>query len=107
MERVCFIFELMEAAEERYDRAHAVIWPEMLALLAEAGISDYSIFRAGIRLYAFLKAEPSWEAAQAVLRGLDVQRRWNAGMAPLIAWQLDDDGRFREAVEVFRFDGRD
>ncbi len=107
MERICFVFEVKEGAEERYDRAHASIWPDMPALLSGAGISDYSIFRDGTRLYAFLKAEPSWDAAQAVLRSSEVQQRWNAEMASLIAWQLDGEGRFHEAVEVFRFDGRD
>ena len=45
MQRVAFLLRLRPGAEEAYDKAHEEVWPEMLALLKRAGISEYSIFR--------------------------------------------------------------
>ncbi len=45
MQRVAFLLRLRPGTEEAYDKAHAEVWPEMLALLKRAGISEYSIFR--------------------------------------------------------------
>lgn len=45
MERVAFCLQLREGAGEAYDRAHQEVWPEILALLKAAGVSEYSIFR--------------------------------------------------------------
>ena len=45
MQRVAFLLRLRPGAEAAYDKAHEEVWPEMLALLKRAGISEYSIFR--------------------------------------------------------------
>ncbi len=45
MERVAFCLRLRKDAGEAYDQAHQEVWPAMLALLKQAGISEYSIFR--------------------------------------------------------------
>lgn len=105
MERRCFIFELKNGAEGRYEETHREVWPEMLALLDEAGVYDYSIFRDGTRVYAFLKVKDSWDATSRILGESPVQARWETFMAPLIAWQKDDDGNLHFAHEVFRHDG--
>ncbi len=45
MERVAFCLNLRKGAGDAYDKAHREVWPEMLALLKRAGVSEYSIFR--------------------------------------------------------------
>lgn len=42
--RIAFKMKLHAGCEEEYRRRHDEIWPELSELLAEAGISDYSIF---------------------------------------------------------------
>lgn len=106
MERVFFMFELHPGAVEEYKRRHDEIWPEMLELLDEAGIFDYSIFSSGTMLYGCFKAEPNWATANSVIRSSPVQRRWEASMSDLIAWQLDENNQLRMGREVFRHDGR-
>jgi L-rhamnose mutarotase len=44
MQRVAFKMYLKKGFEEEYKKRHDEIWPELSQLLAEAGISDYSIF---------------------------------------------------------------
>ena len=81
MQRVAFCLRLRPGAENAYDRAHAAVWPEMLALLKRAGISEYSIFRRDRLLILVMKVEDfdaTWEKIEAD----PVNARWQAAMAP-------------------------
>lgn len=106
MERVFFMFELYPGAVEEYKRRHDEVWPEMLELLDEVGIFDYSTFSSGTMLYGCFKAEPNWATANRIIRNSPVQQRWKAHMADLIAWQLDESNQLRRGREVFRREGR-
>ncbi|MGO1244939.1 MAG: L-rhamnose mutarotase [Sphingobacterium sp.] len=44
MEKIAFKMKLKPGMREEYERRHAALWPEMVSLLSENGISDYSIF---------------------------------------------------------------
>jgi L-rhamnose mutarotase len=44
MNRVAFKMKLFPGFAEEYRRRHDEIWPELTALLKDAGIYDYSIF---------------------------------------------------------------
>ena len=57
MQRVAFLLRLRPGTEEAYDEAHAAVWPEMLALLKRAGISEYSIFRRDQLLFLTMHVE--------------------------------------------------
>lgn len=104
MERVCFTFGLVPGAGPEYRRRHDEIWPEEVDVLRESGIVEYSIFLRGDDLYAFLTVAGSWDETLAYLKESEVQRRWAAAMSDLIAWQVDPDGSFALADEVFRFE---
>lgn len=43
MEKYAFRMRLNPGMEDEYKRRHDAIWPELVALLKAAGISDYSI----------------------------------------------------------------
>lgn len=42
MEKYAFRMTLNPGAEAEYRRRHDAIWPELVALLKEAGVEDYS-----------------------------------------------------------------
>ena len=44
MHKVAFKMKLFPGFEAEYKKRHDEIWPDLLALLKESGISDYSIF---------------------------------------------------------------
>ncbi len=44
MERIGFTMKLFPGKTEEYKRRHDAIWPELAALLRDAGISDYGIY---------------------------------------------------------------
>lgn len=43
MEKFAFKMQLNAGCRAEYERRHDEIWPELVALLKDAGISDYSI----------------------------------------------------------------
>ena len=43
MEKYAFTMQLLPGQEAEYERRHDAIWPELKALLHNAGVSDYSI----------------------------------------------------------------
>ena len=44
MERIAFKMKLLPDYAEEYKKRHDEIWPRLVILLKETGISDYSIF---------------------------------------------------------------
>ena len=44
MEKYAFKMRLNEGQAHEYQARHDTIWPELVSLLKEAGVSDYSIF---------------------------------------------------------------
>ena len=44
MARVGFTMKLFAGKEEEYKKRHDAIWPELVSLLKEHGIKEYSIF---------------------------------------------------------------
>ena len=43
MQKHAFKMRLHQGCEDEYRRRHEEIWPELVTLLKEAGVSDYSI----------------------------------------------------------------
>ncbi|WP_380058263.1 L-rhamnose mutarotase [Falsihalocynthiibacter sp. SS001] len=43
MEKIAFTMQLRAGQRDEYERRHDEIWPELAALLKDAGVSDYSI----------------------------------------------------------------
>jgi L-rhamnose mutarotase len=44
MKKVAFKMKLKPGYKEEYKKRHNEIWPELVSLLKDAGISDYTIF---------------------------------------------------------------
>ncbi len=96
------MLRLKEGTEEAYDKAHAQVWPEMLALLKQVGFAQYSIFRRETLLFLYLQAE-DFEAAWIKLDKDPVNLRWQAAMSPYFQDAQDTRAgeRFPMMQEVF------
>ena len=55
--RYAFMLRLQPGTAEAYEAAHRQVWPEMLSLLKESGISEYSIYRRDDLLILALRAD--------------------------------------------------
>jgi L-rhamnose mutarotase len=82
---VAFRMRLNDGAQADYKARHDAIWPELAALLTEAGISDYRIFlhEPTLSLFAVLTRAPDNRIAD--LANHPIMRRWWAHMADLMA----------------------
>ncbi len=80
MQRVAFCLRLKEGAAEAYDKSHREVWPEMLSLLKQAGISEYSIFRRGELLILSMRVE-DFDATWDMIERDPVNTRWQKEMA--------------------------
>ena len=102
LKRYAFILRLNPGVSEAYEKAHREVWPEMLALLKSAGISEYSIYRRDELLVLTLRAA-DFEGTWKQLEDHPVNLRWQQAMAPLFAPHegLRPGERFPMMEEVF------
>jgi len=105
MPRYAFRLRIRAGAIEQYDLEHTRVWPELLAKLKEAGISDYFIFRRGQDLFLTLCAE-NFERAWEALDQDAVNQRWQAFMSNLFEpiADLEPGERFAMMKQVFHLD---
>ncbi len=102
MERIAFCLRLRKGAGEAYDNAHRAVWPEMLALLKRAGVSDYSIFRRDELLVLSMHVE-NFDQVWDRIEQDPVNTRWQQAMAPYFDTMepLRPGERFPMMREVF------
>jgi L-rhamnose mutarotase len=104
MQRIAFQLGLKcddPAVRAEYVARHDAIWPEMNALLSEAGMRNYSIFRLGTQLFAYCEVD-DWAATQRHLDGSEVNARWQAYMADILDSPVDPaTGSFFMLEEMF------
>ena len=81
-EKIAFTMRLDPGQAEEYRRRHAAIPPELVALLREAGIRDYSIDPATGTLFGVLWRHR--DHAMADLPAHPVMQRWWAHMADIM-----------------------
>ena len=102
LKRYAFMLRLREGTAGAYEEAHRAVWPEMLALLKRAGISDYSIFRREQLLFLTMSVE-NFDETWARIEADPVNARWQQAMAPYFAPldPLQPGERFPMMREVF------
>ncbi|MBL7740842.1 MAG: L-rhamnose mutarotase [Chitinophagaceae bacterium] len=101
MARVAFKMIMFPGKEAEYKKRHDEIWPELVQLLKETGISDYSIFLdSGTNsLFGVLKAEnPS---ALDNLPSQPVMQKWWAYMKDIMESNPDNSPVSIPLKEVF------
>ncbi len=88
MQRIAFLMSIKPGTEEEYSRRHQAIWPEMVAELRAAGAHNYSIFRAGTTLFAYLEVE-DLARYRAALASSEIAARWEAYMQDILIRAVD------------------
>ncbi len=104
MNRVAFKMKLKPGVAEEYKRRHDEIWPELVWLLRQAGISDYTIcLDVDTHTLFALQTQSDLNLSQT-LPDHPIMRRWWSYMKDLMECQ--DDGRPLEwpLVEMFHMD---
>lgn len=84
MEKYAFRMTLLPGMADEYRKRHDEIWPELVALLKEAGVQDYSIHLDPETHALFGVLWRRHDHGMADLPGHPVMQRWWAHMADLM-----------------------
>lgn len=85
MEKHAFKMQLNAGMAEEYMRRHDAIFPELVELLQQAGITDYSIFFDEETNTLFCVMWRRRDHGMAALPGHPVMQKWWAHMADIMA----------------------
>ncbi len=101
MQKYAFTMRLNPGMEAEYRKRHDEIWPELVALLKEAGISDYSIHldRDSRTLFGVL-----WRRDDHGMEDLPaspIMQRWWAHMADIMEVRPDNEPVATPLVTLF------
>lgn len=104
MEQIAFTMQLKPGMAAEYRLRHDRIWPELLALLHEAGIRDYSIFldEATHVLFAVLRRTPGHRTDDLPQQAL--MQRWWQHMADIMQTQPDGSPTQQPLLPMFHMD---
>jgi L-rhamnose mutarotase len=101
MQRVAFKMKLFPGNKEAYQQRHDAIWPELVQLLQDTGISEYSIFldEESNTLLGVLQVAD--KAALDALPQQPVMQKWWAHMSDLMETNGDGSPVSIPLQEVF------
>jgi L-rhamnose mutarotase len=104
MKRNAFTMKLKPGFEAEYRKRHDEIWPELSKALADAGVSDYSIFldEETLTLFAVQKLSDGHTADD--LPSHPVVRKWWNFMADIMEVNSDNSPVCKTLAEVFHAD---
>ena len=104
MVRYAFRMRVREGKLEEYIAHHAAVWPDLLADMQAAGITNFSIYHDGLDLFASLESDDI-AASNARMAASDPDRRWQTLMGDFLEDGVGEDGgRSRPMPEIFRMD---
>ena len=86
MRRACFMLQINDGAEERYERLHAEMSSDVVNAIRDAGRHNYSLFRVGTTVIGYVEAERDFSASTDAL----------AASATFQDWAREFDGVFAE-----------
>jgi len=102
MERYAWKATVKEGMLAEYIRRHNEIWPELTAVLNEAGIHNYTIWNVGSELFGYYECEHGAEFAARVQAESPVVDRWNEYMKDVMVMEMDPEtGAQPRLTQVF------
>ncbi len=104
MERRAFVMKLKPGYEAEYKRRHDAIWPEMLAELKAAGISDYSIYLDPESLLLFALQTRADDSTADDLPRKAIVRKWWDYMGDIMETNPDHSPVSKPLTRVFHLD---
>ena len=105
MEKYAWRAKILDGMLEEYVRRHHAIWPELLEVLKEAGITNYTIWNNGTDLFGYYECRQGIEHAAVVQAQSLVVDKWNAYMKDVMVMQMDPETGAQPLMkQVFCFD---
>lgn len=93
--------KLLPGHTEEYKRRHAAIWPELIALLKQHGVADYSIFLDEETNVLFAVQRNHEQQSSQDLGANEIVKRWWAYMADIMETNSDNSPVSKPLTCVF------
>ena len=104
MERYAWKATVLPGKLDEYVRRHNAIWPELQAVLHQAGIRNYTIWNVGDELFGYYECGSIAEAARVQAES-PVVDRWNEYMKDVMLMEMDPETGAQPLMkQVFFFD---
>ncbi len=100
-EKHAFKMKLFPGMEAEYRKRHDEIWPELVTLLQEAGVSDYSIHLDPETNILFGVLTRPKHHSMAALPDHPVMKKWWAHMADIMESNADNSPDTRDLITLF------
>ncbi len=90
---------------EEYKTLHAAVWPEVLAMIGECGLRNYSIFLTGETVFSYFEyVGENYEADMAKMAADPATKRWWTFTHPCFDTSLTGDF-YTDCEQIFYFSG--
>jgi L-rhamnose mutarotase len=89
VEKYAWRARIVDGAAEEYKRRHSEIWPEMLEVLKEAGIVNYTIWLSGNELFGYYECEKGIQYAAKVQAESPTVKKWDEYMKDILIMEKD------------------
>ena len=103
MQKVAFKMQLKPGMKEEYEKRHAAIWPELVALLKDNGIADYTIFL-DEKTYTLFAVQRLTGNSSQELGNTELVQRWWKYMADIMETNPDFSPVSTPLINVFHLD---
>ncbi|MBQ0083178.1 MAG: L-rhamnose mutarotase [Clostridiales bacterium] len=105
MEKYAWKATVKEGCLEEYRRRHDNIWPEMVEVLKNAGIKNYTIWNVGNELFGYYECEKGIKFAADAQANSEVVKRWDEYMKDVMVMEMDPEtGAQPLLIKVFELD---
>ena len=101
MEKFAFKMQLNPGCQDEYRKRHDAIWPELVALLKGAGVSDYSIYLDEETDTLFGVLWRTDDHGMEALPAHPVMQRWWAHMADIMVTEPDNKPVLAQLTPLF------
>lgn len=91
MERYAWKARIVPGQKEEYIRRHNEIWPELVGVLKQAGIGNYTIWNTGDELFGYYECAHGAAFAAKVQAESPVVDRWNTYMKDVLIMEMDPE----------------
>lgn len=105
MERYAWRAKVIEGKLDEYIKRHNNIWPELSALLKQAGIKNYTIWYNDGDLFGYYECEKGMDYATSVQAQSPIVDKWNEYMKDVMFMEMDPiTGAQPKMQQVFLLD---
>lgn len=91
MEKYAWKGMIKEGMIDEYVKRHNEIWPEMVRVLKDAGIKNYTIWNTGNELFGYYECEKGVDYAAKVQAESPVVDKWNEYMKDILIMEMDPE----------------